>query len=84
MNTQTVSSKQRQIQSIAAEKDSGLMSEIPPSTCRNCRFYRPEGRRGGHCQQMGALVRSSWQACALAVPPFVPSWEVVNASGCGR
>lgn len=84
MNTLTTHGEQRQTQCIGAGKDSGLTSELPPSTCRNCRFYKPEGRRGGHCQQMGALVRGSWQACALAIPPFAPSWEVVNASGCGR
>lgn len=45
------------------------------SACRACRFYRPEGRRGGSCQQLGVPVRGSWKACSLAIPPFAPSWE---------
>ena len=40
------------------------------STCRYCRFYEPEGRRGGSCQILGVSVESSWKACALASPPF--------------
>lgn len=43
--------------------------------CRSCRFYTPEGRRGGHCQQLGVPVRGGWSACSLALPPFAPSWE---------
>jgi len=43
--------------------------------CRSCRFYTPEGRRGGNCQQLGVPVRSGWSACSLALPPFAPSWE---------
>lgn len=49
------------------------------SACRYCRFYQPEGRRGGHCQQLGAPVRGSWKACSLAIPPFAPSWETLEA-----
>ncbi len=45
------------------------------SACRYCRYYQPEGRRGGMCQQLGALVQGSWAACSLALPPFAPSWE---------
>ncbi len=45
------------------------------SACRHCRFYQPEGRRGGQCQQLGVPVRGSWKACQLAIPPFAPSWE---------
>lgn len=45
------------------------------SACRACRYYRPEGRRGGLCQQLGVPVRGSWSACSLALPPFAPSWE---------
>lgn len=64
----------RQTQSICDQKNSRRVN-LSPSTCRHCRFYKPEGRRGGHCQQMEALVRGSWRACALALPPFAPSWE---------
>ncbi len=45
------------------------------SACRYCRYYKPEGRRGGMCQQLGAPVLASWKACSLALPPFAPSWE---------
>ena len=48
------------------------MNEInfSASTCRFCRFYQPEGRRGGACQMLGVPVESSWKACALAASPF--------------
>ncbi|OLP17074.1 hypothetical protein BST81_17090 [Leptolyngbya sp. 'hensonii'] len=48
---------------------------ISTSTCRHCRHYVPEGRRGGSCQQLNVSVRSGWKACSLALPPFAPSWE---------
>ncbi len=75
MTTPTVPDELRQIQSICAEKNFPQRLNSCPSTCRHCRFYKPEGRRGGHCQQMKALVHGSWRACALALPPFAPSWE---------
>jgi len=48
------------------------MKEINFSTsvCRYCRFYKPEGRRGGSCQILGVSVESSWKACNLASSPF--------------
>ncbi|MGB5712991.1 MAG: hypothetical protein WBM44_19055 [Waterburya sp.] len=48
------------------------MNEINFSTsaCRYCRFYEPQGRRGGSCQMLGVPVQSSWKACNLASPPF--------------
>ncbi|MBE9167911.1 hypothetical protein IQ238_10400 [Pleurocapsales cyanobacterium LEGE 06147] len=45
------------------------------SSCRFCRYYYPEGRRGGTCQRLGVHVQSSWEACFLASPPFVNPWE---------
>ncbi|WP_162182944.1 hypothetical protein [Neosynechococcus sphagnicola] len=45
-------------------------------TCRHCRYYTPEGRRGGQCQQLSAPVSGGWKACSLAIPPFAPSWEL--------
>ncbi|OCR01012.1 hypothetical protein BCD67_06535 [Oscillatoriales cyanobacterium USR001] len=45
------------------------------STCRYCRHYTPEGRRGGLCQQLSAPVQGGWAACSLALPPFAPCWE---------
>jgi hypothetical protein len=40
------------------------------SACRHCRFYEPEGRRGGSCQILGVSVQSGWKACSFASPPF--------------
>ena len=45
------------------------------SCCRNCRHYQPEGRRGGHCQQLGVPVQGSWNACSLASLAFNPAWN---------
>lgn len=53
-------------------------SNCQSSSCRHCRFYTPEGRRGGNCQQLGVLVRGGWKACSLALPPFAPSWEGIK------
>ena len=53
------------------------------STCGSCRYGRyftPEGRRGGHCEQLGVPVQSKWKACMLALPPFAPSWETLEHS----
>ncbi len=46
------------------------------STCRYCRWYKPEGRRGGMCQMLGVAVQSKWQACTLARPAFATSWDL--------
>lgn len=48
------------------------------SACRSCRYYTPEGRRGGNCQQLGVTVRGGWKACSLALPPFAPSQEGIE------
>jgi len=50
------------------------------SACKYCRHYKPEGRRGGMCQQLGGPVQASWKACSLALPPFAPSWETLEDS----
>ncbi|XHX76836.1 MAG: hypothetical protein RBJ76_20710 [Stenomitos frigidus ULC029] len=47
----------------------------PTSVCRRCRYYAPEGRRGGYCQQLNAAVQGAWTACSLAIPLFSPAWE---------
>jgi hypothetical protein len=41
-------------------------------SCSRCRFYAPEGRRGGQCSQLGVPVESRWAPCSLAVPVFAP------------
>lgn len=48
---------------------------LPTSACRYCRYYQPEGRRGGLCQTLGAPVQGSWKACSFAIPAFEPAWE---------
>ena len=45
------------------------------SACRYCRYYQPEGRRGGICQQLGAPVAANWKACAFAASPFADDWK---------
>lgn len=47
------------------------------SSCRHCRYYAHEGRRGGHCSQLNVPVQSSWHACSLAVPIFLPALRPV-------
>ncbi|WP_448381688.1 hypothetical protein [Gloeomargarita sp.] len=57
------------------------ITDLSASACRYCRHYRPEGRRGGHCDLLGADVQGDWAACHLAVPPFAPSWERMEGLG---
>ncbi|PSF36145.1 hypothetical protein C7H19_14195 [Aphanothece hegewaldii CCALA 016] len=45
------------------------------SSCRYCRYYQSEGRRGGMCQQLGVPVQGQWKACSLATHPFTSAWE---------
>lgn len=47
-----------------------IETDISTSVCRYCRFYEPEGRRGGSCQKLGVPVESKWKACTLASLPF--------------
>lgn len=49
--------------------------QILTSACRACRYFTPEGRRGGTCQQLGVLVQARWKSCALAVPAFSSNWD---------
>ena len=55
-------------------------TKLLTTACRYCHYYKPEGRRGGVCQQLGAPVQSNWKACPLALPPFAPSWEGLEES----
>ena len=43
--------------------------------CRYCQYYIPEGRRGGDCQKLGALVQGNWKACCLSSPLFEASYK---------
>ena len=51
---------------------------LPTSACRYCRYYQPEGRRGGCCQILGAPVQSNWKACDFAIPAFGSAWEGIE------
>lgn len=51
---------------------------LPTSACRYCRYYQPEGRRGGCCQILGAPVQGKWKACAVAIPAFGSAWEGIE------
>ena len=41
------------------------------SSCRHCRHYAHEGRRGGQCEQLNVSVQGSWNACGLSQAVFV-------------
>ncbi|MGQ9869880.1 hypothetical protein [Leptodesmis sp.] len=43
--------------------------------CRHCRYYTPQGRRGGHCNKLNVGVKSQWEACNLVASPFVSTWK---------
>ncbi len=45
------------------------------SSCRYCRHFHSEGRRGGTCQQLGVAVGSDWKACVLATHAFTTPWD---------
>ena len=45
------------------------------SSCRYCRFYSPEGRRGGLCSQLNVSVKADWKSCQLAYPVFGDQWQ---------
>lgn len=40
------------------------------STCKDCRCFRSEGRRGGTCERFETFADSDWTVCPLAVPIF--------------
>ena len=48
------------------------------SSCRHCRFYRPEGRRGGVCRKLSVPVNSNWEACVLDCSPFKNSLKTLE------
>ncbi len=45
------------------------------SKCNFCGHYKLQRGSVGHCQLLNAPVRGGWKSCALAMPPFAPSWE---------
>ena len=48
------------------------------STCRYCRYYQPQGRRGGMCEKLSAPVQGVWKACPFVLAAFAPSWETLE------
>ena len=54
------------------------------SHCRNCGFYTPEGRRGGHCSQLNVHVQSEWKTCSLAISPFISPLQRVEGISLWR
>lgn len=42
----------------------------PISTCKHCRCFHFEGRRGGTCTHLGVFADPNWSSCSLAVPIF--------------
>ena len=50
------------------------------STCRHCKYYQPEGRRGGSCSQLGVSVNSNWETCSLAASPFDNALDNLDAT----
>ena len=47
------------------------------SACRYCRFYNPEGRRGGVCSQLNVSVKAHWKSCQFACPVFNKDWQTL-------
>jgi hypothetical protein len=59
-------------------------SEASNAVCRNCRFYQPNGHRGGICEQFNVPVSGAWSTCQLALPAFVPSWKTLEDLPAGN
>jgi hypothetical protein len=50
----------------------------PSLACRYCRYYSPEGHRGGSCERLSVHVQGEWLACSLMIPSFSSDWEKVE------
>ena len=48
-----------------------ITPETISSSCRHCRYYVHEGRRGGQCEQLNVSVQSGWDACVLSQAVFL-------------
>jgi len=45
-----------------------IKESVPkPSSCKHCKYYNYEGRRGGQCRLLNVPVRANWSACPLGV-----------------
>jgi hypothetical protein len=50
------------------------------SSCGLCAHYSPQGRRGGDCRQLNALVESKWESCPLFANPFALKKHIIGES----
>lgn len=50
----------------------------PNLACRYCRYYSPEGHRGGTCDRLSVHVQGEWAACSLMIPSFSLEQEQVE------
>ncbi len=66
---------------MMSSDSSPMSSSGQVSTCRYCRSYQVEGRRGGHCSKLNVSVQSRWSACSLAEPTFMR--KLVPEAGFG-
>jgi hypothetical protein len=46
------------------------------STCKHCRCFQAEGRRGGICKRFETFAAGDWTSCDFALPIFGDDWEV--------
>ncbi|MGD2183517.1 hypothetical protein [Lusitaniella coriacea] len=54
------------------------IEDFSASNCRCCNYYKPEGRRGGTCSQLGVPVRGCWKTCCLGVPAFASQPDLLK------
>ncbi|WP_045441371.1 hypothetical protein [Picosynechococcus sp. NKBG042902] len=45
------------------------------STCKHCRCFQAEGRRGGICKRFETFAAGDWTSCPFALPIFEDNWE---------
>ncbi|MBV5259551.1 hypothetical protein FLX56_14105 [Synechococcus moorigangaii CMS01] len=45
------------------------------STCKHCRCFQAEGRRGGICKRFETFAAGDWASCAFALPIFEGDWD---------
>ena len=77
MNTLTIDRNQTQNQPCLVISERGCNQT---SKCNFCGHYQQARGSVGHCQLLNAPVRGGWKSCALAMPPFAPSWEYVEGA----
>ncbi|BAW96136.1 hypothetical protein NIES970_10590 [[Synechococcus] sp. NIES-970] len=48
------------------------------STCKHCRYFQAEGRRGGICKRFETFAAGDWTSCDFALPIFGEEWEAAT------